>query len=512
SRLADMLTAVDEVCARHNVQAGHVFHAGDGNLHPVIMCDARDEELMGRVFAACDEIIELCVDRKGSITGEHGVGIEKRRFMPAMYSGSELAAMLDLKAIFDPDNLLNPGKIFPDNLPAATYAAPESPSATPFAPTTAAEAAAAFVALGQQGQKVRIVSQTEPADATAPNHLTTRSLSGIQEFAPADLYVTVGTGTTVAELTDFLREHKLQTALVSPWPDATVGSLLASNVNSPQRTRYGALRDNLLSTTVALADGRVIQAGRVVVKNVAGYDLPKLFVGSQGTLGLMTDATLKLYPLPRAQASLYVPVDSPAAGIAVSRAIARTLRVNAGLVLCPAAVLEAELDAAYGLVMTAEGIAEDVQSEVRLLHEQLGAVAPMAIRTSSLSAVASWQRVLNAVPAEALLVRVGVPNKTLGTYLSQIDAQLTAADGHLVDLLHGLLYLYRIPETASDGVRWLDGLRQPAATLDGYAAAMAVPASLQGKIDRWALRPAIQQHMVQLQQRWDPHGILECSW
>ncbi|MCB0183141.1 MAG: FAD-binding protein, partial [Caldilineaceae bacterium] len=75
SRLADMLTAVDEVCARHNVQAGHVFHAGDGNLHPVIMCDARDEELMGRVFAACDEIIELCVDRKGSITGEHGVGI-----------------------------------------------------------------------------------------------------------------------------------------------------------------------------------------------------------------------------------------------------------------------------------------------------------------------------------------------------------------------------------------------------------------------------------------------------
>ncbi|MCB0127389.1 MAG: FAD-binding protein, partial [Caldilineaceae bacterium] len=301
SRLADMLTAVDEVCARHNVQAGHVFHAGDGNLHPVIMCDARDEELMGRVFAACDEIIELCVDRKGSITGEHGVGIEKRRFMPAMYSGSELAAMLDLKAIFDPDNLLNPGKIFPDNLPAPTYAAPEPPTTTPFAPTTATEAAAAFVALGQQGQNVRITSQTEPTDATAPTPLTTRNLSGIQEFAPADLYVTVGAGTTVAELTDFLREHKLQTALVSPWPDATVGSLLSTNVNSPQRTRYGALRDSLLSTTVALADGRVIQAGRVVVKNVAGYDLPKLFVGSQGTLGLMTDATLKLYPLPRAQ-------------------------------------------------------------------------------------------------------------------------------------------------------------------------------------------------------------------
>ncbi|MDQ7028410.1 MAG: FAD-binding oxidoreductase [Ardenticatenia bacterium] len=93
-----------------------------------------------------------------------------------------------------------------------------------------------------------------------------------------------------------LAEVGMQVALASPWPDATVGGLVAANLNAPLRLRYGAIRDNVLCATVALADGRVIRAGRPVVKNVAGYDLPKVFVGSCGTLGVLTDVTLKLIP------------------------------------------------------------------------------------------------------------------------------------------------------------------------------------------------------------------------
>ena len=77
----------------------------------------------------------------------------------------------------------------------------------------------------------------------------------------------------------------MQAPLASPWAGTTIGGLVATNLNSPQRLRYGALRDLVMATTVALADGRVIRAGRPVVKNVAGYDLPKLFIGSHGTLG-----------------------------------------------------------------------------------------------------------------------------------------------------------------------------------------------------------------------------------
>ncbi len=82
--------------------------------------------------------------------------------------------------------------------------------------------------------------------------------------------------------------------LVSPWPTATIGGLIAANVNAPLRMRYGAIRDLVLCATVVLADGRVLRTGRPVIKNVAGYDLTKAFVGSHGTLGLITDVTLKL--------------------------------------------------------------------------------------------------------------------------------------------------------------------------------------------------------------------------
>lgn len=508
SRLADMLTAVDEVCERYDVQAGHVFHAGDGNLHPVMMCDARNEELMGRVFKACDEIIELCVARKGSITGEHGVGIEKRRYMPAMYSGSELSAMLDLKAIFDPDNLLNPGKIFPDELPAPTYATPQLPQGSEFAPASVDEAAAGLAALSANQRQVLITSRVNATLLDPPTQLTTRNLSGIKEFAPADLYVTVGAGMPVNELATFLQSKKMQVALVSPWPAATIGDILAANVNTPQRSRYGALRDNLLSTTVALADGRAIQAGRVVVKNVAGYDLPKLFVGSHGTLGLMTDATLKLYPIPRARKNLGIPVATVDAGVALVKAIGSELRVNAGVVIIPATQVHNNPPAPYMLVVTAEGIAEDVASEVEALSAKLSAIAAPDPILLEHSATDLWQQMLGMHRQEELLVRIGLPVKEISPYLVGMASQLSPADQLLLDVANGLIYLRYSPRGESAGVQWLTELRQAAHQVEGYAVAMSVPAMLQGKVDRWGHRNAVQTLMTQLQQRWDPQGIL----
>ncbi len=508
SRLADMLLAVNTVCERHGVEAGHVFHAGDGNLHPVLMCDVRDEALMKRVFQACDEIIELCVERNGSITGEHGVGIEKRRYMPAMYSGSELSAMLDLKAIFDPHNLLNPGKIFPDELPPPIYASPQMPAGDCFAPTSAEEAAANLAALSAAGQAVHIASQPDKHQLSNHISLTTRNLAGIKTFSPADLYITIGAGTGVEEVNTFLAGHNLQTALVSPWPTATVGDLLAANMNAPHRSRYGALRDNLLSTTVALADGRVIQAGRVVVKNVAGYDLPKLFVGSQGTLGLMAEVTLKLYPRPRARLSRCVPVATVAEGVRLFNAIAHELRVNAGVLLCQSSHLQLDVEKPYALVITAEGITEEVESELAVVEKILVALQQPTPLACTQSAVALWQGGLAAVPENALLVRVGIPGKEFGNYLTQIAPKISQASDQLVDLLHGLLYLHYTPETFADGCEWLAMLRQAAEAADGYVAVMTMPPLLRSQMDRWGIQPQMAGLMKQLQQQWDPQGIL----
>jgi glycolate oxidase len=113
TRLAEVLRTIDELARDYGLQVANVFHAGDGNLHPLVCYDAhragepeRAEELAGR-------IVKACVDAGGSITGEHGVGIDKKRYMPAMFSDSDLEAFHRLRCAFDPHGLSNPGKVMP---------------------------------------------------------------------------------------------------------------------------------------------------------------------------------------------------------------------------------------------------------------------------------------------------------------------------------------------------------------------------------------------------------------
>ena len=92
----------------------NVFHAGDGNLHPNLLFDRRDTDEMHRVEAASKEIMEVCIRAGGTITGEHGVGLDKRKYMPLVCSHQVLEAMGRVKGVFDPRGLSNPGKVLPD--------------------------------------------------------------------------------------------------------------------------------------------------------------------------------------------------------------------------------------------------------------------------------------------------------------------------------------------------------------------------------------------------------------
>jgi FAD/FMN-containing dehydrogenase len=107
---------LEEICAigdRHGLMLSNVFHAGDGNLHPNISFDRRDPDVLDRVIAAGVEILECCVKAGGVITGEHGVGNEKREYMHLVFSEADIDAMKRLRDCFNPDGLCNPGKIFP---------------------------------------------------------------------------------------------------------------------------------------------------------------------------------------------------------------------------------------------------------------------------------------------------------------------------------------------------------------------------------------------------------------
>jgi glycolate oxidase len=113
TKLPSVLRRIDELSQTHGLRVGNVFHAGDGNLHPLVLYDGRVEGEAARAEALSKQILEVCVDAGGSITGEHGVGNDKACAMPLMFSEDDLAAMQRLRRAFDPLGLANPGKLFP---------------------------------------------------------------------------------------------------------------------------------------------------------------------------------------------------------------------------------------------------------------------------------------------------------------------------------------------------------------------------------------------------------------
>ena len=135
--------------------------------------------------------------------------------------------------------------------------------------------------------------------------LSTARLNRVLEHAWADMTVIVEAGCRVADLQKTLAEHGQRLALDPLWPErATIGGILSTNDSGTLRLRYGSLRDLVIGITVALPDGTLAKSGGKVVKNVAGYDLAKLFTGAMGTLGVIVQAVFRLHPLPRESRSL----------------------------------------------------------------------------------------------------------------------------------------------------------------------------------------------------------------
>src|SRR2546421_3286195 len=113
TRLPEVLLEIDRMSERYGLGVANVFHAGDGNLHPLILFDSRYPDQVDKIFAMSEEIMKLCVDVCGSLSGEHGIGYEKKDFMDLVFSEPDLDTMMRVKRVFNPTGLLNPAKIFP---------------------------------------------------------------------------------------------------------------------------------------------------------------------------------------------------------------------------------------------------------------------------------------------------------------------------------------------------------------------------------------------------------------
>ena len=130
TKLAQVLGQVTEIGRKYNIPIANVFHAGDGNLHPCLLFDERQPGALEKIVEAGTEVLQACVDAGGTLTGEHGVGLEKKEQMPLVFSSDDMAAMISVREAFAPENHLNPGKIFPDGKKHTPSAHPAAPGMT----------------------------------------------------------------------------------------------------------------------------------------------------------------------------------------------------------------------------------------------------------------------------------------------------------------------------------------------------------------------------------------------
>ncbi len=285
--------------------------------------------------------------------------------------------------------------------------------------------------------------------------IDTRRLAGVVEHAAGDLITVVRAGTPMAEL------HGLpgqQLALDAP-PSATAGGTVAANASGPRRLRYGTARDLLIGITVVRPDGTITKAGGKVVKNVAGYDLGKLYTGAFGTLGLITECVFRLHPVPAATS--FVRAAAPplhAAKILAGQFAASALEVNAA----PGA----EPELAVLLEGTPAGVRERAAAVAELLDGEVSAEAP------------EWWDV-PPWPGD------GVGIKLTGT-LSQVPALVATAvgAGATVRGSAGAGVLYAGFPTDDTG-RAVELLRAAAVRAGGHAVVLTAPAGVRETLDMW---------------------------
>lgn len=286
-KLPEVLKEVRDILAKHNIRAGLLFHAGDGNLHPNVIFDERNQFETNRVKKAGHDILKACIKAGGSVTGEHGVGIEKRVAMSWLYDTDTLDVFRAVKAALDPATVSNPDKIIP-------VAGVDDVLLRPPLPEFSAEAKKLIETVRRRAEhsSPSLITGTGtaiPQKILKDNRSMTLGVkaASVLDWDRANYTITVEAGITMSALAQLLAKECVH--LYAPAMPGTLGGALACR-------RWHGLRDLLIGARVLLPDGRIASFGGKVVKNSAGYDMSRFMIGSQGAYGIILSATLKLSP------------------------------------------------------------------------------------------------------------------------------------------------------------------------------------------------------------------------
>ena len=376
TRLPEALEKVKAISDKYGCPVGNVFHAGDGNLHPLLMFDSRNEEEVIQVHKAGWDIMAVCAELGGTISGEHGIGHEKQEAMSMVFSGHDLNTQQDVKLALDPKNLMNPGKVIPvppkgqTRLPDSEPTILQRPGGA--AASGVSEAMAAIKKAAEEKKPVRPtgsgtfngVGNIEKAKTVVVDSL---KMNEIIEYDPDNQFITVGSGLSLADLQTKLAENNQWLPIRPPFfkDNSTTGSIIAMAAVGPERAALGAPRDYLLGLQYIDSRGSMVSAGGKVVKNVAGYDMTRLMTGSAGTLGFITEASWRVATRPEACRL------TSAVGSLESCSAAALSVINSNLL--PIFVTAVPQSGAWKLLIGFEGISEVVDHQIDRCNEKMKA-------------------------------------------------------------------------------------------------------------------------------------------
>jgi glycolate oxidase FAD binding subunit len=352
--------------------------------------------------------------------------------------------------------------------------------------------------------------------------LDLRRLNRVLAYEPGDLTISVEAGIAVEALDAVLAAHGQRVAVDCPQPRATtLGGLVATHRTGLRRLRYGTLRDLLIGIRAAHPDGTLTRGGGMVVKNVSGYDMMKLYLGSLGTLGVVVEVNLKLAPRPPSAASVLLLFSDLERALAAGEALLASQLVPSAVVALDAAVaaaLGAE-GAGAGLAVWFEGVEQAVAREVREVERWAPDWDATARMLDAQAAEALWARLaafqsLDAEPLNAALLKLSVlPTDVAAAMASvaEIGTQVDLRCLQVADVGSGIVYV-RVgqPEDGPEAVfAWaLWALQTELVRRWGGSVVLSCPTVAKENLPIWGREPPGLPVMQALKTRFDPHAIL----
>jgi glycolate oxidase FAD binding subunit len=384
-------------------------------------------------------------------------------------------------------------------------------------PRTLNEAREAMARAAREGARILFVGGGTELELGAPPSVVdlkfhTDGLDRVVEHAPLDQIVIVEAGVRVGVLQALLSTKGQMLALDPPWPDrATIGGVVATNAFGPRRTRYGSIRDLIIGISIVRADGTAARGGGKVVKNVAGFDVPKLMVGSLGTLALITTVTFRLHPLPESSTTLLFG-ELDAESVRRLRLAIRQAQLEPGAVAAlvreGGADLGVRFDARFELAVRFEGFKAGVEQQTARLLEL----------------AQSWEpEKLDAASARDFWARHDWSREAPASFRAKVAARPSEVERMVNGVLASLFPVLEQPRATyypTLGLGFVAGdVRVGASVAKAVAAAreslpggtvtiQAAPAEVRQAVEVWGPPPPALSLMNSVKERLDPAGRL----